>query len=150
MKTVLSTALTAVLALAATGLSTPAARAAEANLDCTLSFSLTGWSLIYKHAEGEGVVNCENGASLPVKIDATGGGLTAGKFHVDDGKGRFTDVHGIDDVLGRYVQAEAHAGLVKSGNAQVLSKGTVSLVLAGSGEGVDLGIGVGAFTISRR
>lgn len=150
MKTVLSTALAAVLALTAAGLSTPAAQAAEANLDCTLSFSLTGWSLIYKHAEGEGVVRCENGASLPVKIDAKGGGLTAGKFHVDDGKGRFTDVHTIDDVLGRYVQAEAHAGVVKSANAQVLSKGTVSLALAGSGEGVDLGIGVGAFTISRK
>ncbi len=120
------------------------------DLDCKLSFSLTGWSLIYKHADGTGVVTCENGQSLPVKITVKGGGLTAGKWHVDDGKGKFTDVHRITDVLGRYVQGSAHAGVVKSANAQVLSKGTVSLALAGHGEGIDLGVDVGAFTISRR
>jgi hypothetical protein len=126
------------------------ARAATADLDCKLDFTLTGWSLIYKHAEGNGVVSCENGRSMPVKISVKGGGLTAGKWHIDNGKGRFTDVHTIDDVLGRYAEAQAHAGVVKSGAAQVLSKGTVSLALAGTGEGVNLGIDVGAFTISRK
>jgi hypothetical protein len=87
---------------------------------------------------------------MPVKISVKGGGLTAGKWHIDNGKGRFTDVHTIDDVLGRYAEAQAHAGVVKSGAAQVLSKGTVSLALAGTGEGVNLGIDVGAFTISRK
>lgn len=129
--------------------STRAERSAP-DLDCKLSFTLTGWSLIYKHAEGTGRVTCENGRSLPVKISVKGGGLTAGKWHIDDGKGKFTDVHTIDDVLGRYAQGGAHAGVVKSGTAQVLTKGTVSLALAGHGEGVDLGIDVGAFTISRR
>ena len=33
----------------------PSAQAAEANLDCKLKFSLTGWSLVYKRAEGSGV-----------------------------------------------------------------------------------------------
>lgn len=126
------------------------AAAADADLDCKLSFSLTGWSLIYKHAEGEGVVTCENGQSMPVKISVKGGGLTAGKWHVDNGHGKFSDVNKIEDVLGRYAQAGAHAGVVKSGEAQVLSKGTVSLALAGSGRGVDLGVDVGAFTISRK
>ena len=37
----------------------------------------------------------------------------------------------------------------KSGEAQVLSKGPVQLALAGGGEGVNLGVDVGAFTISR-
>ncbi|WHZ20324.1 MAG: hypothetical protein OJF55_002473 [Rhodanobacteraceae bacterium] len=120
------------------------------DLDCKLSFSLTGWSLLYKHADGVGTVTCENGQSMRVKIAVKGGGLTAGKWHVDHGKGKFTDVHTIDDVLGRYVQGEAHAGIVKSGTAQVLTKGTVSLALAGHGEGIDLGVDVGAFTISRR
>ncbi|MGH8216831.1 MAG: hypothetical protein ACREPZ_14220 [Rhodanobacteraceae bacterium] len=119
-------------------------------LDCKMTFSLTGWAVLYKHADGAGTVTCENGQSMPVKITVKGGGLTAGKWHVDNGKGSFTDVHTIGDVLGRYVQGGAHAGLVKSGSAQVLTKGTVSLALAGSGEGIDLGIDVGAFTISRR
>lgn len=120
------------------------------DLDCKLTFSLTGWSLIYKHADGVGTVTCEDGKSMPVKISVKGGGLTAGKWHIDHGKGKFTDVHVISDVLGRYVQGGAHAGVVKSAEAQVLTKGTVSLALAGHGEGVNLGVDVGAFTISRR
>jgi hypothetical protein len=135
---------------AETGGQSSVAERGAAELDCTMTFSLTGWAVLYKHADGVGTVTCENGQSLPVKITVKGGGLTAGKWHVDNGKGTFTDVHTISDVLGRYVQGGAHAGLVKSGSAQVLSKGTVSLALAGSGEGIDLGIDVGSFTISRR
>ena len=146
-------------AMAATGIAAPAAPQAHhssvtergaPDLDCKLTFSLTGWSLIYKHADGVGRVTCENGQSLPVKISIKGGGLTAGKWHVDNGKGKFTDVHVINDVLGRYVQGGAHAGVVKSAEAQVLTKGTVSLALAGHGEGINLGVDVGAFSISRR
>jgi hypothetical protein len=121
-----------------------------AQLDCKMSFNLTGWSLIFKHADGDGVVTCENGQSMPVKISVKGAGLSAGKWHVSNGTGTFTDVHQISDVLGNYAQAEAHAGVGKSGSAQVLSKGTVSLALAGNGEGIDLGVDVGAFTISRK
>ncbi|HET7562446.1 MAG TPA: hypothetical protein VFJ87_08720 [Rhodanobacteraceae bacterium] len=131
------------------GQSTVAEKGAP-DLDCKLKFSLTGWSLIYKHADGVGTVTCENGKSMPVKISVKGGGLTAGKWHIDNGTGRFTDVHRISDVLGRYAQGGAHAGLIKSAHAQVLTKGNVSLALAGHGEGIDLGIDVGAFTISRR
>jgi len=123
--------------------------AAEANLDCKLKFSLTGWSAIYKHAEGHGVVTCENGKAMDVKIEAKGGGLTVGKSHIDNGTGKFTDVHRIEDVLGTYAQGDASIGAGKSGTAQVLTKGTVSLALAGAGEGVDIGISFGGFTISR-
>ena len=125
------------------------ARAGEANLDCKLRFSLSGWSLIYKHAEGSGIVTCANGRSMRVAISSKGGGLTVGKSHIDNGTGNFSDVHNIDEVLGSYAQGEAHAGVVKSGTAQVLTKGTVSLALAGAGEGVDLGIDVGEFTLTR-
>lgn len=145
----LSSAILAGLLMAAGSVAVPSAQAAEATLECHLDFNLTGWSLIYKHAEGTGTVSCANGQSIPVKLSVKGGGLTAGKWHIDDGKGKFTDVHKMDDVLGRYAQGEAHAGLIKSSTAQVLSKGTVSLALAGTGEGVNLGIDVGAFTISR-
>ena len=123
--------------------------AAEANLDCKLQFSLSGWSAIYKHAEGSGVVTCENGSSMRVLIASKGGGLTVGKSHIDNGTGKFSDVHTINDVLGSYAQGEAHAGVVKSGTAQVLTKGPVSLALAGKGEGFDIGIDVGEFTLTR-
>ncbi|HEX7342094.1 MAG TPA: hypothetical protein VF269_07435 [Rhodanobacteraceae bacterium] len=120
-----------------------------ATLHCRMTFSLTGWSFFYKRADGSGEVHCANGQSMPVRISVVGGGLTAGKWHVDDGTGVFSVVHRIGDVLGSYAQAEAHAGVVKSGSAQALTKGPVSLALTGTGEGVDLGVAVGKFTISR-
>ena len=139
----------AAIALAMAAAIPQRAHAAGAELDCKLSFSLTGWSLIYKHAQGHGVVRCADGKSMRVNIDAKGGGLTAGKSHIDNGTGKFSDVHHIGDVLGTYAQGEASAGVVKSSTAQVLTKGTVSLALAGTGQGVDLGISFGGFTISR-
>ena len=148
MKILAYSALAASLALASLTAAQPA-QAADANLDCKLKFSLTGWAAIYKHAEGHGTVHCENGESMNVKITAKGGGLTVGKSHIDNGTGRFTDVHNIEDVLGTYAQGDASAGFGKSGTAQVLTKGTVSLALAGAGEGVALGISVGGFTIER-
>ncbi len=139
----------AALALTMTALAPQRASAEEANLDCKLRFSLTGWAAIYKHAEGHGVVTCENGKSMRVNIRAKGGGLTVGKSHIDNGTGRFTDVHRIEDVLGTYAQGDASIGAGKSGTAQVLTKGTVSLALAGAGEGIDIGVSFGGFTIKR-
>lgn len=137
------------LALAIAAVSAPKAQAADAQLDCTMRFNLTTWSAIYKHAEGSGTVTCENGQSMRVKIEAKGGGLTVGKSRIDDGKGEFTDVHQMSDILGTYAQGEAAAAAGKSATAQVLTKGTVSLALAGTGEGVSLGISFGGFTISK-
>ena len=143
----LSAAVGSAIALALTmGLSNTV-KAAEADLDCKMRFSLTGWSLIYKRAEGSGIVTCANGKSMPVQIKANGGGLTVGKSHIDNGTGKFTDVHKMEDVLGTYAQGDASIGAGKSGTAQVLTKGTVSLALAGAGEGVDIGISFGGFTI---
>ncbi|PWK85910.1 hypothetical protein [Fulvimonas soli] len=138
-----------VLACAATALPLHVARADEAQVKCDLRFSLEGWSIIYKHAEGHGTVTCSNGQSSRVKISVVGGGLTAGKYRIENGKGEITKVRGIDDVFGDYAQAGAEAGVVKSGTAQVLTKGTTSLALAGTGEGVNLGVSVGKFTISK-
>ena len=138
------------LAIATFGLGAGAAHASTArDLDCKLQFSLSTWSAIYKHSEGSGIVTCENGKSMRVRIAAKGIGITVGKSHVDGGTGRFTDVRRLSDVFGSYAQAEAHAGAVKSGTAQVLTKGEVSLALAGAGEGVDLGIDIGEFTLTR-
>lgn len=139
----------AALAVALSGVAVSNAAAAEADLDCKLKFDLAGWSAIYKHAEGSGTVTCEGGRSMRVEISAKGGGLTVGKSKVDNGTGKFTDVRKIDDVLGTYAQGEASIGAGKSGTAQVLTKGTVSLALAGAGEGIELGISFGGFTISK-
>ncbi|WP_426690308.1 hypothetical protein [Rhodanobacter ginsengiterrae] len=134
---------------AMTVLPTSNAQAAEATVKCDLVYNLSGWSLIYKHAEGTGMVTCSNGQSSKVKIVVVGGGLTAGKYHIDHGKGEISKVHGIADVFGDYAQAGAEAGVVKSSSAQVLTKGTTSLALAGTGEGVNLGVSVGKFTITQ-
>jgi hypothetical protein len=140
--------LSAAVALSAFAMHAPSAAAEGADIGCKLHFNLTGWSAIYKHAEGSGMVTCADGKSIPVNIEAKGGGLTVGKFKIDNGTGKFSDVHNIHEVLGSYAQGEANAGVVKSGDVQLLTKGTVSLALAGGGEGVDLGISVGAFTLS--
>ena len=131
------------------GLGLARADAAQANLDCKLRFSLTGWSAIYKHAEGSGVVTCEDGSSMRVSIEAKGGGLTAGKSRIDHGTGRFSDVRVIGDVLGSYADGEAHIGVVKSGDVHLLTKGTVSLALAGAGQGVDIGVDIGKLSLKR-
>jgi hypothetical protein len=137
----------AVLACALGSAAVTPARAAGADLECKLRYSLSGWSLIYKHTTGTGVVTCSNGTSMPVRVTAKALGLTAGKWHIDNGQGKFTDVHNIHDVLGGYAQASANAGLAKSGEAQVLSKGDISLALSGAGEGVNLGVDIGQFKI---
>lgn len=137
----------AVACAIALGFAAPASAASD--IDCKLSYTLDGWSLIYKQTSGNGVVTCSNGKSMPVRISAKALGITAGRWQIDNGKGRFTDVHSIDEVLGRYVQASANAGVVKSGEAQVLTKGPVSLALAGGGEGINLGVDIGAFNIER-
>ena len=123
--------------------------AAAGKIDCKLKFNLRGWSAIYKHAEGSGVISCDNGRAFNVNIVAVGGGLTVGKYRIDNGTGKFADVNSVDELFGDYAQGEASAGAGKSATAQVLTKGTSSLALAGSGEGVDLGISFGKFTISR-
>ncbi len=135
---------------AVTALPTSNARAAEASVKCDMTFNLAGWSLIYKRAEGNGTISCTNGQRAKVKIRVVGGGLTAGKYHIDNGKGEISNVHSITDVYGDYAQAGAEAGIVKSTQAQVMTKGTVSLAIAGTGEGVNLGISAGKFTISPR
>jgi len=147
MKNVSGITLALVAAAALLGSHQAMAQDERADLSCKLSFSLSGWSALYSTAEGKGVVSCKDGSSLPVLISVKGGGLTAGRTRVDHGTGDFTHVRKIDEVLGRYAQAEAHAGLTKTGTAQVLTKGTVSLALAGHGEGIDLGVDVGEFTL---
>lgn len=131
--------------LAATA--TPASAAGP--IDCKLRFDLSGWSVFYKTGTGSGTVTCDNGQSMAVQIRTKGGGLTFGKTEIRDGRGEFSGIHSINDVLGTYATAEAHASAGRSGKAQVMTKGDVSLALAGKGEGWSLGVAFGKFVISR-
>ena len=141
----LSSRIFALVLLSAAG--TTVADAAGANVTCKLSFTMSGWSAFYKTASGSGTIKCSNGQSRTVKLSAKGGGLTVGKSTIEDGHGEFSAVTGIDELLGSYVAAEAHAGAVKSSQAQVMTKGEVSLALSGTGRGWDLGIAFGKLTI---
>ena len=127
-----------------------AAPAQARDFDCTLRFDLAGWSLFYKTASGTGTVSCNNGQRMAVKITTKGGGLSIGKSRIEDGTGAFAGLHDIRDALGTYVTAEAHAGAVKSSKAQVMTKGEVSLALAGTGKGWDVGIAFGKFVLEPR
>ncbi|QSX79543.1 hypothetical protein [Agrilutibacter solisilvae] len=118
-------------------------------IDCRMQFDLSGWSLFYKTASGAGTVSCDNGQSMPVRIRAKGGGITVGKSSIRDGTGEFSGVYSIDDVLGTYASSEAHAGASRSSKAMAMTKGSVSLGLAGKGEGWDLGVAFGKFVIER-
>lgn len=132
---------------AALGLAAPAQ---ARDLECKLHYNLAGWSVFYKTASGTGTVTCNNGQRLAVKISAKGGGLTFGKSKIEDGTGKFAGVERIGDVLGTYVAAEAHAGAVKSSKASAMTKGDISLALAGTGKGFDIGIGFGKFVLEPR
>lgn len=138
--------LSAVLALAAL----PSDAQAAGPLECKLKFSMSGWSVFYKTSSGEGVVSCDNGQSLPVRISTKGGGITFGKSKIEDGTGEFSGVYNIRDVIGGYAAAEAHAGAGRSSKAQVVTKGSISLALAGKGSGWDLGVSFGSFVIEAR
>jgi len=127
-----------------------ASPASARDIDCEMTFDLSGWSVFYKTASGTGVVTCDNGQRLAVKITTKGGGISFGKSKIENGTGEFSGVDDIRDVLGTYATAEAHAGAVKSSKAQVMTKGEVSLALAGTGKGWDLGFAFGKFVIEAR
>lgn len=124
---------------------------AHATTLCTLTYNLTGGGAFYKRSSGDGVVRCDNGQSLAIRIQSKGGGLTLGKSSITNGTGKFSPVKDIGDIIGSYATAEANAG-VSSGasKAQVVTKGTISLALAGTGVGRTLGISFGSFVISAR
>jgi hypothetical protein len=124
------------------------AAAADHELQCTLAFQMKTWSIIYKSATGTGTIHCSDGQSLHVRLRATGGGLTAGKSE-ERGAGDFSPVARMDDLLGAYAAAQAHAGAVNSVQAQVLTKGEVSLALTGKGHGWSLGVDLGELKIER-
>jgi len=139
-----------ILILAISLLAAVPALAQQATTSCSMRFDLKGWSVIYKTASGSGTITCDNGQRARVKIDAKGGGLTASRYEINDGHGKFSAVSDISELFGGYAIGSATIGAVKAGELQVVTKGSVTLGLAGAGHGVGLGLDVGEFTISRK
>jgi len=127
-----------------------AASPAAAATKCQMRFTLSGWSAFYKVANGSGTITCDNRQKAAVTLEARGGGLTAGKTKIRDGIGKFSEVADISELFGTYVQAGADAGAVRSSEASALTKGEVSLALAGHGTGFNLGVSFGKFTITKK
>lgn len=115
---------------------------------CRLQFDLDSWSVFYKRSKGSGVITCDNGQSANVTISAHGGGVTFGKSEIKGGHGSFTKVYDISELFGSYAASEAHAGAKKSSGAQAMTKGKISLSVAGTGKGYDLGFAFGSFKIT--
>ncbi|WP_031435659.1 hypothetical protein [Methylomarinum vadi] len=117
---------------------------------CTLTYSLQGWSFVYKEYKGQGLVSCRNGQRANVSIISRGGGFTIGKSEINHGTGVITEVKNIQEVFGTYAFLDGHAGATKSVEGRVMTKGEVSLALAGYGRGFDIGVAIGALTIKPR
>ena len=137
-------------ALLAVLLLLPASAASQTSTSttCRMSYNLRGWSLGLKSATGEGSISCDNGQTADVRIRAKGAGLSAGKYEIRDGRGRFSAVTDIRDLFGSYAAGDVAAGFVKEGEAMAMSKGSVNLALAGKGTGFDLGAAVERFTLT--
>ena len=116
---------------------------------CKMTYSLSGWSAVYSTASGSGTITCDNSQLAHVSLRAKGGGLTAGRSKINNGHGTFSEVADISELFGSYASAEAHAGVVESGAAQVVTKGNVSLAFSGTGQGIDLGVTFGEFVIQK-
>jgi hypothetical protein len=117
-----------------------------ANVTCTMTYHLSGWSVFFKKANGTGQVTCSNGQSAAVRIRVAGGGLSFGKSDVN-GTGKFSGVRSINDIFGKYGTSAAHAGVGASAEAQGMTKGNVNLGLTATGQGVDVGVYFGKFII---
>ena len=90
------------------------------------------------------------GARADVTIESHAGGFTIGKSDILNGEGTFTGAKDISEIFGTYVKGEASGSATKGGVAQVMTKGEISLSIAGSGRGWDIGVSLGGFTIEKK
>ncbi|MEQ1559013.1 MAG: hypothetical protein ABL933_08785 [Methyloglobulus sp.] len=123
------------------------AQAASASTTCSMAYKLSGWSLVYKQYDGAGFIKCNNGQQAQVKLASKSIGFTIGRSEIE-GTGVFTAVKDINEIYGTFAALEGHAGATKSADGQVLTRGVISLALSGVGRGIDIGVTIGALTIS--
>jgi len=123
--------------------------AAQDMTSCTMTYRMNGWSFVYKRYDGVGHISCSNGQRAEVGLSSNSIGFTLGKSEID-GTGVFSEVRNLNEIFGHYVSLGGHAGLTGSVDGQVLTSGEISLVLSGQGRGVDIGVTLGALTVSPR
>src|SRR5258708_8472572 len=114
------------------------AASAQSLTTCRMNYALKGWSLAIKSAQGEGTITCDNGQQANVKITAKGAGLSAGKYEIRDGHGKFSQVSDISELFGSYAAASASAGVEKEAGGLAMTKGNVSLAIAATATPSDL------------
>lgn len=123
--------------------------AAQAMTSCTMTYKLSGWSLVYKQYDGLGNISCSNGQRAQVALSSKSIGFTIGKSEIE-GTGVFSEVRNLNEIYGNFVALGGHAGATKSVDGQILTRGEISLALSGKGRGIDIGVTLGALTISPR
>ncbi len=114
-----------------------------------MTYKLSGWSFVYKQYDGIGNISCSNGQRAQVALSSKSIGFTIGKSEIE-GTGVFSEVRNINEIYGNFAAFEGHAGATKSVDAQVLTRGEISLALSGKGRGIDIGVTLGALSISPR
>lgn len=122
---------------------------AESMTSCTMTYKLSGWSLVYKQYDGIGNISCGNGQRAQVALASKSIGFTIGKSEIE-GTGVFSEVKNLNEIYGSFAALEGHAGATKSIDGQVLTRGEISLALSGKGRGIDIGVTLGALKISPR
>ena len=137
-------------ALCATLLLLASPATSDEMIKCKMKYDLEGWSIIYKYSAGSGRITCSNGQAADVHIVTHGGGPTLGTHKVIGGTGTFSAVADIGELFGGYAEAGAHAGAGGAVDSRVIVKGNVNLTLAGTGQGISLGIAFGSFRIEPR
>jgi hypothetical protein len=138
------------LILAAAAAAFLAAPAQAELTKCKMTFNMSGWSLAVKTMKGAGRVTCSNGQSADVTIEGTGIGFTIGKSDIVNGEGSFSEVKDISEIFGTYAQLEARGSANKGGAAQVMTKGEISLAIAGQGRGWEAGVSLSGLSIKRK
>jgi len=130
------------------GLISASANAGELT-SCTMTYKLSGWSLVYKQYDGIGNISCSNGQRAQVALASKSIGFTIGKSEIE-GTAAFSEVKNLNEIYGSFVALEGHAGATKSVDGQILTRGEISLYLSGKGRGIDIGVTLGALKISPR
>lgn len=116
---------------------------------CTMKYKLSGFSFGYKQYDGTGEVRCRNGQKAQVALSSKSIGFTIGKSEIE-GDGVFSEVKNINEIFGDYVSMESHIGFLNSLDAQLLTRGEISLALKGKGRGIDIGATIGDLSIKPR
>lgn len=120
---------------------------APGTVKCTMAFELKSWSVFYKSGKGEGTIQCSNGQKSKIKISSKGGGITFGKFNIANGKGKFSPVHNISELYGKYANVGGEGGAAKARMGANLTKDDINLDIEGTGSGGGFGFDFSGFTI---